>query len=85
MTGATARGLASLHLPIPVVAVCQDRKTSQDLLFSYGVVPVRERKAPASWPKYLKNWVRQHGLAGEFAILTKRPATGNHQMEILEL
>lgn len=85
VTGATARGLASLHLPIPVVAVCQDRKTSQDLLFSYGVLPVCERKAPASWPKYLKNWVRQHGLAGEFAILTKRPAPGHHQMEIIEL
>ena len=85
VTGATARGLASLHLPIPVVAVCQDSKTSQDLLFSYGVVPVCERKAPASWPKYLKNCVRQHRLAGEFAILTKRPAPGHHQMEIIEL
>jgi len=85
VTGAMARGLASLHLPTPVVAVCADEKTSQDLLFSYGVVPVRERKPPASWPKYVKNWVRQQGLAGEFAILTKRPAAGNHQMEILEL
>ena len=85
VTGATARRLASLHLPMPVVAVCPDGKSSQDLLFSYGVVPVRERKAPASWPKYLKNWVRQHGLAGEFAILTKRPAPGNHVMEIIEL
>ena len=85
VTGATARRLASLHLPMPVVAVCSDRKTSQDLLFSYGVVPVRERKAPASWPKYVKDWVRRHGLEGEFAILTKRPAPGNHQMEIIEL
>ena len=85
VTGATARGLASLHLPTPVVAVSADERTCQDLLFSYGVVPVLERKPPASWPKYLKSWVRQHGLAGEFAILTKRPATGNHQMEILEL
>ncbi|HUK81714.1 MAG TPA: pyruvate kinase [Verrucomicrobiae bacterium] len=85
VTGATARGLASLHLPTPVVAVCADEKTCQDLLFSYGVVPVRERKPPASWPKYVKNWVQQQGLAGEFAILTKRPTAGNHQMEILEL
>jgi len=85
VTGATARGLASLHLPIPVVAVCPDGKTCQDLLFSYGVVPVRERKPPASWPKYVKNWVRQQGLVGGFAVLTKRPAAGNHQMEIIEL
>jgi pyruvate kinase len=85
VTGATARRLASLHLPMPVVAVCPDGQTSQDLLFSYGVVPVRERKTPASWSKYLRNWVRQHGLVGEFAILTKRPAAGHHQMEIVEL
>ena len=85
VTGATARRLASLHLPVPVVAVSSDRKTFQDLCFSYGVVPVRERKAPASWPKYVKNWIREQGLAGEFAILTKRPSAGNHQMEILEL
>ena len=85
VTGATARGLASLHLPTPVVAVSADGKTCQDLLFSYGVVSARERKPPASWPKYVKNWVRQHGLAGEFAILTKRPAAGHHQMEIIEL
>ena len=85
VTGATARRLASLHLPVPVVAVSSDEQTFQDLFFSYGVVPVRERKAPASWPKYVKKWIREHGLAGEFAILTKRPSIGNHQMEILEL
>jgi pyruvate kinase len=85
VTGATARRLASLHLPVPVVAVSPDEKTVRDLFFSYGVVPVRERKPPASWPKYVKNWIREQGLAGEFAILTKRPSAGNHQMEILEL
>jgi pyruvate kinase len=85
VTGATGRGLASLHLPAPVVAVCPDGKTCQDLLLSYGVVPVHERKPPASWPKYVKSWIRQHRLAGEFAILTKRPAAGHHQMEIIEL
>lgn len=85
VTGATARRLASLHLPMPVVAVSPDRKICQDLLFSYGVVPVRERRPTASWPKYVKTWVRQHGLTGEFAILTKRPAAGHHQMEIIEL
>ena len=67
-----------------LVAIGSDSKTVQDLSFSYGVEPVLERRPPASWPKYVKNWIRQHGLAGEFAILTKRPATGNHQMEILE-
>jgi len=70
---------------VPVVAVSPDRKTFQDLCFSYGVVPVLERKPPASWPKYVKSWIREQGLTGEFAILTKRPSIGNHQMEILEL
>src|SRR4029453_3155276 len=55
VTGATARRLASLHLPMPVVAVSPDGRTCQDLLFSYGVVPVRESSPPASWPKYVKS------------------------------
>jgi pyruvate kinase len=84
-TGATARRLASLHLPVPVVAVSSNEKACQDLQFSYGVVPVHEPRAPASWPKYVKRWVRRHRLPGEFAILTKRPSAGNHQMEIIDL
>jgi pyruvate kinase len=86
-SGATARRLASLHLPVRIVAISANKKTCQDLLFSYGVTTVHENITPS--PEYVKNWVRKHKLAGEFAILTQRvpphdPA-GNHRMEIINL
>ena len=47
-TGATARRLAAFHLPAWIVAVSDEEKRCQDLLFSYGVYPVFESKPPAS-------------------------------------
>jgi len=89
LTGATARRLASLHLPVHVVAVSQNRKTCQDLLFSYGITPVFERSEPASWMEYAKTWLRSHELQGKFAILTQRvpgeEPGGIHRMEIINL
>ncbi len=89
ITGGTARKLASLHLPVRVVAVSSNRKVCQDLLFSYGVTPVHEPVAPAPWSEYVQVWLRSHGLPGKFAISTQRfpsedPA-GNHRMEIINL
>jgi pyruvate kinase len=89
VTGGTARRLAALHLPVRVIAVSADKKICQDLLFSYGVTPVHEPAAPASWTEYVRGWLRRHDLPGEFAILTQHfpgedPA-GNHRMEIINL
>jgi pyruvate kinase len=86
-TGATARFLASMHLPVRIVAISPNAKTCQDLQFSHGVTAVHENITPS--PEYVKEWVRKHKLVGEFAILTQRvppedPA-GNHRMEIINL
>jgi pyruvate kinase len=88
-TGSTARRLASLHLPVRVVAIGSSEKTCRDLQFSYGVTAVHEPIAPPSWTEYVKDWLRREGVSGEFAILTQRspfddPA-GNHRMEIVSL
>jgi pyruvate kinase len=89
VTGGTARRLAALHLPVPVIAVSRNKKTCKDLLFSYGVIPVYEPSEPPSWIEYAKMWLRRNALPGEFAILTQRfPAEdprGNHRMEIINL
>jgi len=89
VTGGTARRLAALHLPVPVVAVSAGRKVCQDLLFSYGVVPVCEPSTPASWTDYSKEWLSRNELPGDFAIVTQRfPSEdphGNHRMEIINL
>jgi hypothetical protein len=51
--------------------------------------PVHEPAAPSSWTDYVKGWVRQQELPGEFAILTQRSSAegtvGNHRMEIINL
>jgi pyruvate kinase len=89
VTGGTARRLASLHIPVPVIAVSRNKKVCQDLLFSYGVIPVNESVAPASWTEYVKTWLRRNDMPGQFAIATQRfPAEdpgGNHRMEIINL
>jgi pyruvate kinase len=86
-TGATARRIASLRLPVPVVAVSARDKTCQDLQFSYGVSVVHATVTPSA--EEVREWARQYDLAGGFAILTQRvppedPA-GTHRMEIIPL
>ncbi len=88
-TGLTARWLAALHLRVQVIAISAQARTCQNLLFSYGVTPVHEAVMPPSWNGYVRDWVRQNELPGEFAILTHRfPAddpAGDHRMEIIQL
>jgi pyruvate kinase len=88
-TGATARRLSAFHLPAWIVAVCDQEKTCQDLLFSYGVHPEHEPKPPASWRSYVKQWLQRHEIPGEFALVTHGPSAqeeeATHRMEVIEL
>jgi pyruvate kinase len=88
-SGATARRLAAMHLPVRIIAISPRERTCQNLWFSYGVTPVHESVLPQSWNAYAKDWVRRHALPGEFAILAHRsPAddpAGDHRMEIINL
>ena len=84
-TGATARRLSSLHLPVPVLAVSPDAKVCQDLQFSYGAHPIHEPLRPASWPEYIKGWLQRHEHTGDFAILTEKSPAGDHLLEVVAL
>jgi len=88
-SGASARQLSMFRLPVWIAALSPSEKTCQDLLFSYGVVPLHEPNPPRSWNAYVKEWVRRHELPGEFAILTRQPsaneAESNHRMEVMNL
>jgi pyruvate kinase len=88
-TGATARLLASLRLPVPVVAICSEARTCRHLQFSYGVTAVHRPDLPVAWTPFVRDWMSQHGLRGEFAILVERvpqddPA-GTHRIEIIRV
>lgn len=85
VTGETVRRLASMHLPAPIIAVTPCEKVYHDLQFSYGAEPVYLPNRPASWPAYVKDWLRQHGDNGKFAILTERSSEGDHMMEVINL
>lgn len=88
-TGLTARRLAAMHLPVRVIAISSRVRTCRSLLFSYGVTPVHDAETPPSWNGYVRDWVRQNELSGEFAILAHRsPAddpAGDHRMEIIQM
>ena len=85
VTGLTARRLASLHLPVPVVAISASAKVCQDLHFSYGANPVLEPLRPASWRSYIKEWLNRQEHAGDFAMLTERSPEGDHLLEMIAL
>ena len=84
-----ARAAALPALAVWIVAVTPSVKTTRDLLFSYGVVPILQEGPPASWTDAVKDWVKRLRLPGVFAILTRSPSEdvpeGNHRMEIIDL
>jgi pyruvate kinase len=88
-SGATARSIARLRLPVWIVAVSSQEETCQQLQFSYGVYPVHELDYPEDWNSYINGWLHDHEVAGNIAVLTagtssKHPEA-NNRMEIIEL
>ncbi|HTS71462.1 MAG TPA: pyruvate kinase [Terriglobia bacterium] len=89
LSGASARRMAALRLPVWTVAVSPHQKVCQDLLFSSGVAPVHEASDPASWKAYAGKWVQEQGLPPGLVFLIAGPSPqnpeANHRMEIIEL
>jgi pyruvate kinase len=87
--GATARSIARFRFPAWTVAVSSQEATCQNLQFSSGVYPVHEPEHPERWTDYIRQWVRDHEVAGKLAFLTEGPSSKhpetNHRMEIIEL
>jgi pyruvate kinase len=89
VSGATARNIARFRLEAWICAVSPVGETCSHLLFSYGVLPVHEPRHPQNWNDYTREWVRDHGLEGELALLVEGPSSknpeANHRLEIIEL
>jgi len=89
LSGASARRMALLRLPVWTVAVSPQMKSCQDLAFSYGVIPVHEPKDPVAWKPYVKSWLQEQDIPGGLVLLTGGPSPNNpdanHRMEIIEL
>jgi pyruvate kinase len=63
-SGATARSITRFRLPVWITALSRFEKTCQDLLFSYGVLPVHEPEHPDDWKPWARNWLQTSGEVG---------------------
>ncbi len=88
-SGATARGITRFRLPVWITAFSRFEKTCQDLMFSYGVIPVCESDHPDDWKQWARSWLLKVGAAGNLVVLTEGPSKKhpyrNNRMEILDL
>ena len=88
-SGATARSITRFRLPVWITAFSRYEKTCQDLMFSYGVLPVFESKHPDNWKQWTRKWLQTIGEVGNLVVLTEGPSKNyphrNNRMEILDL
>jgi len=88
-SGATARSITRFRLPVWITAFSRFEKTCQDLMFSFGVLPVCEPEHPDDWKQWVRNWLQTVGEVGNLVVLTEGPSkkhpNRNNRMEILDL
>jgi pyruvate kinase len=88
-SGATARRISRFRLPVWVAAVSSRKKSCQELLFSYGVLPVYEPDHPGEWRAWICKWLEEQGVPGDLVVLTEGPSAKypgrNNRMEIIDL
>jgi pyruvate kinase len=88
-SGTTARSITRFRLQVWITAFSRYEKTCQDLLFSYGVLPVCEPEHPDDWKQWARDWLQNIGEVGNLVVLTEGPSKKhpyrNNRMEILDL
>ena len=88
-SGTTARRIARFRLPVWTAAVSSRKKVCQELLFSYGVLPVFEPNHPREWREWIRTWLDSQGEGGDLAVLTEGPSerypNRNNRLEIIDL
>jgi pyruvate kinase len=87
--GSTARSISRFRLPVWVAAVSSSEKTCQNLLLSYGVLPVCEPDHPSDWRPWIQKWLKENRVDGQLVILTEGPSrkhpNRNNRMEIISV
>jgi pyruvate kinase len=88
-SGASARRIALLRLPVWTVAASPSEDTCRRLQLSYGVVALHVPGEPESWSEFARDFVARHSLPGKRVILTGGPSEANpranHRLEIVDL
>ncbi len=88
-SGATARSLSMFRLPEWIIGISANEATCQGLVFSSGVYPVFNEDHPKDYTPYVRAWIKENGIPGDFAMLMEGPSVkhpdANHRMEIIDL
>jgi pyruvate kinase len=88
-SGATGRSIARFRLPVWITAVSSEAKTCQDLMFSYGIIPLHEPEHPGNWKQWSREWLKSQDVQSRFIVLTEGPSrrypNRNNRMEIIDL
>ena len=88
-SGASARSITRFKLPVWITGVSSQKKTIQDLMFSYGVWPVHEPDHPEDWKIWTKKWLQYNEIKENLVVLTEGPSAThpdrNNRMEIIDL
>ncbi len=71
-SGATARRIARFRLPQWILAVSPLEATCQQLVFSYGVYPLK-----GEGTRQAMDWLRKKGLAQGLAVMTQAASRGH--------
>lgn len=88
-TGKTARMISRFAPEVWIVAISQSLSVCQGLNFSYGVYPVLLGQEPDNWCNFVKPWLHQRDIHGEFALLVTGPSSlnpkANYRIEFLPI
>jgi pyruvate kinase len=88
-SGASARRIAVLRLPVWIVAASPAEDTCRRLQFSYGVIAEHVPDEPPSWSDVARAWVATRGLPGRRILLAAGPSAANpdanHRLEIIDV
>ncbi|MBW2581587.1 MAG: pyruvate kinase [Deltaproteobacteria bacterium] len=89
LTGGTARSITRFRLPVWIAAVSSEERICQQLVFSYGIHPVFEPNPPEVWNDFARDWLRSHGVDGDFVVLSTGPSPkypdANNRIEMIDL
>jgi pyruvate kinase len=88
-TGTTARMIARFNPPVWIVALTPDAAVCQGLAFSCGVHAIQPAKDPENWSDFARQWLREHGVSGNVAMLVAGPSArnpnANYRIEFLRV
>ena len=76
ISGRTARMISRFRLPVWIIAISPKDSVCQHLQFSYGVYPVHQQYRPTNWEKFARDWLAEHNLHGQLALMTQGTGTG---------